>query len=183
MTCRYICFRSIIFCLHACLPTWSPSFLDYIGCLWAFSDIWHFSVLVWESWTMMNFPHVVLTFICTSKAPVGILQNRYSFRLQSALSDWLNAILKGKFCKNKCNSWPCCLYLLKTCLRNNCYSHSHYRLYHDFHCFNMMYMCNRSLLPNKFLTFNLLKSGTRRVVGRCISLLSNIMWVFPQFVC
>ena len=41
----------------------------------------------------MNFPHVVLTFICTSKAPAGILQNRNSFKLQSVLSDWLNAIL------------------------------------------------------------------------------------------
>ena len=176
------CFRSIIFCLHAYHLTWCPSFSGFYRMPLSFLHVQYLSILVRASWTMVNFPHVVLTFICTSKAPVGILQKRYSFRSQFALSDWLNAILKEKFCKNMSNSWLCCWYLLKTCLRNNCYSHSHSRLYHDFHCFNIMYTCIRSLLPNKFLTFNLWKSGTRGVVGKCISLLSRIMWVFPQFI-
>ena len=80
-------------------------FLDLIWHLWAFSHVWYFSVLVWVSRIMVNFPHVVLTLICTSRALAGILQNRNPFRLQVALSDLLNAILKAKFCKYKCDSW------------------------------------------------------------------------------
>ena len=49
------------------------------------------------SWTMLNFPHVVLTFTSTSRAPAGILQNRHPSRLQVAYSDLLDAILKLKF--------------------------------------------------------------------------------------
>ena len=44
-------------------------FLDLIWLLWAFSHMWYFSVLVWGSWTIVNFPHVVLTFNCTSRVP------------------------------------------------------------------------------------------------------------------
>ena len=58
-----------------------------------FSHAWYFSVLVWMSWTMLNFPHVVLTFTSTSRAPTGILQNRYPSKLQVAFSDLLDAIL------------------------------------------------------------------------------------------
>ena len=64
-------------------------FLDLIGFLWAFSHMQYFSILVWVSWIMVNFPHVALTFDCTFKAPVGILQHRYSFRSQAALSELL----------------------------------------------------------------------------------------------
>ena len=74
-------------------------FLDLIWHLWAFSHAWYLSVLVWGSWIMVNFSHEVLTLICTSRAPAGILQNRNLFRSQVALSDLLNAILKAKFCK------------------------------------------------------------------------------------
>ena len=68
-------------------------FLDLIWHFWASSIVWYFSILVWVSWTMVSFPHVVLTLICTSRAPAGILQNRNPFRLQAVLSDLLNAIL------------------------------------------------------------------------------------------
>ena len=51
------------------------------------------------SWTMLNFPHVVLTFTSTSRAPTGILQNRYPSRSQAAFSDLLDAILKLKFAR------------------------------------------------------------------------------------
>ena len=71
-------------------------FLDLIWLLWAFSHIWYFSVLVWVSWTMVNFPHVVLTFNCTSRTPAGILQIRYSFRSQVTLSEFLSAILEAR---------------------------------------------------------------------------------------
>ena len=60
----------------------------------AFSQAWHFSVLVWMSWSMLNFPHLVLTFISTSRASAGILQNRYPSRSNVAYSDLLRAILK-----------------------------------------------------------------------------------------
>ena len=60
----------------------------------AFSHAWYFSVLVWMSWIMLNFPHIFLTFTSTSGAPAGILQNRYPSRSQVVFNDLLNAILK-----------------------------------------------------------------------------------------
>ena len=60
----------------------------------AFSQAWHFSVLVWMSWSMLNFPNIVLTFISNSRAPVGILQNKYPSRMQAVFGDLLSAILK-----------------------------------------------------------------------------------------
>ena len=63
----------------------------------AFSQAWYFSVLVWMSWTMLNFPHLVLTFISTSRASAGILQNRYPSRSQVAFSDLSRAILELMF--------------------------------------------------------------------------------------
>ena len=68
------------------------------------------------------------------------------------------------------------------CFRDEHYSYSHSRLYQDFLCFSMMYMCIKSLLPNNFLTFNLWMSSTRSVVGRCISLLFCIIWVFTHLI-
>ena len=132
---------------------------------------------------MVNFSHVVLTLICPSRAPVGILQNRYSSRSQAALSDLSNAILKAMFCKYECNFVVVMLVSSSgVCFRDDCYSCSHSRLYQDFLCFSMIYTCNKSLLPNNFLTFNLWMSGIRSVVGRCISLLFSIMRVFPHFI-
>ena len=46
---------------------------------------------------MLIFSHVVLTFTSTSRAPAGILQNRYPSRSQVAFSDLWDAILKLKF--------------------------------------------------------------------------------------
>ena len=50
------------------------------------------------------------------------------------------------------------------------YSQSLSRLYQDFLCFSIIYMCIRSLLPNSFLTFNLWMNGIRSVVGKCTCL-------------
>ena len=144
----------------------------------AFSHEWYFSVLVWMSWAMLNFPHVVFTFTSTSRAPSGILQNRYPSRLQAAFKDLLYAILKLKFasicvvCDS--NAGDLCVGV--------CYSHSHSRLYQDFLCFSMMFTCIRSLLPNNFLTFSLWMSGIRSIVGKCISLLFKIMWMFSHLI-
>ena len=145
----------------------------------AFSHTQYFSVLVWMSWTMLNFPHVVFTFTSTSRVPSGILQNRYLSRLQATFRDLLYAILKLKF-SSMCvvcdsNAGDLCIGV--------CYSHSHSRLYQDFLCFNMMYMCIRSLLPNNFLTFSLWMSGIQSVVGKCISLSFKIMWMFSHLIC
>ena len=80
------------------------------------------------SWTMLNFPHVVLTFTSTSRAPAGILQNRYPSRLQAMFSDLLDAILELKFASIHvvCDSNAGGLHM------GVCYSHSHSRLYQDF---------------------------------------------------
>ena len=68
------------------------------------------------------------------------------------------------------------------CFRYEHYSHSHSRLYQDLLCFSMMYMCIKFLLPNNFLMFNLWTSGTRTVVGRCISILFSIIQVFTLLI-
>ena len=127
----------------------------------AFSQAWYFSVLVWMSWTILNFPHVVFTFTSTSRASSGILQNRYWSRLQAAFRDLLYVILELKFASIRvvCDSNAGDLHM------GVCYSHSHSRLNQDFLCFSIMYMCIRSFLPNNLLTFSLWMSGTRSVVG------------------
>ena len=107
----------------------------------AFSHTWYFSILVWMSWTMLNIPHVVLTFTSTSRASAGILQNRHPSRLQVVFSDLLDAILKLKFasinvvCDSNAGNF----------IMGVCYSHSLSRLYQDFLCFSMMYTCIKSL--------------------------------------
>ena len=63
----------------------------------AFSHTQYLSVLVWVSWTKVNFPHVVLTFTSTSRAAEGILQNRNPSRSQVVFNDLLDAILKLKY--------------------------------------------------------------------------------------
>ena len=68
------------------------------------------------------------------------------------------------------------------CFSGECYSHSHSKLYQDFLCFSMMYKCIKSLLPNSFLTFNLWISGTRSVVGSCMSLLFRAIQVLPHLI-
>ena len=63
-----------------------------------------------------------------------------------------------------------------------CYSHSHSRLYQDFLCFSMMYMCIESLLPNNFLTFSLWMDGISSVLIKCTSLLFRIMHMSSHLI-
>ena len=110
-------------------------FFNFTWHLWAFSHVWYFSILVWVFWTMANFPYVVLILTSTSMVPSGILQNRYSFRSQAALSDLRNAILKWK-CQNKiAQVWVKMVkerltsIALGVCFWSECYPCSHSRLY------------------------------------------------------
>ena len=76
---------------------WGASlFLDLIRHLWAFCHMQYFSILVWVSWIMVNFPHEVLTLTYTSKAPTGILQNRNPFRLQVGIGWFVECHSKSK---------------------------------------------------------------------------------------
>ena len=124
---------------------------------------------------MVYFPHFVLTLTSTSRASSGILQNRYPSKSQVAFSVLLSAILKFKIIVYyySCQSFhfPFAFY-----------SHSPSRLYQDFLCFNMMYTCNRSLLPNNFLTFNLYMSGITSIVSKCISLPFRTMWISSHLI-
>ena len=110
----------------------------------------YFSVLVCMSWTILNFPHVVLTFTSTSRAPAGNLQNRYPSRSAVAFSGLLGCHSKIKVCKYKCDLWQSCWWFFM----GVCYSHSLPKLYQDFLRLSIMYTCIKSPLPNNFLTFN-----------------------------
>ena len=109
-------------------------FFDFTRYLGAFSHVCYFSILVWVFWIMVNFPHVLLTLISISRVPSGILQNRYLFRLQVALSDFRNAILKGKYWNKIVQVWVriakerLASIALRVCFWSECYSHSHSRL-------------------------------------------------------
>ena len=45
-----------------------------------------------------------------------------------------------------------------------------------------MYMCNRSLLPNNFLTFSLCINGITSIVGKCISFSFRMMWILSHLI-
>ena len=62
------------------------------------------------------------------------------------------------------------------------YSCSLSRWYQDFLCFSMMYTCNRSLLPNNFLTFSLWMNGIMSVVGKCTSLSFKTIWMSSNLI-
>ena len=62
------------------------------------------------------------------------------------------------------------------------YSHLPSRLYQDFVCFNMMYTCNRPLLPNNVLTFSLCMSGIINIVGKCTSFSFKMMWISSHLI-
>ena len=72
--------------------------------------------------------------------------------------------------------------LVKFNLLGAFYSHSLSKLYQDFLCFSMMYMCIRSLLPNNFLTFNLRMNGIMSVGGKCTSLSFKTIWMSSHLI-